>query len=264
MPTTLTEAQVREAADFLIAARQSASAFGSIPADCRPGTIADGQRVSEMLAERLDWRPIGWKAGYSSTEQLRELGTDAAPSAPLCAGMLQDSPGQLSAAIYGICMIEAEVAFRLARDLPARDTRYGLDEIRDAVASVHAVIEAPNVRFAAGRDVGLPSIVADGFAAETLIIGPSIGDWRERDLTTIGIELLFDGEIVARGLEGDKRCDPLAVLHGMSNDFSRRPDGLRADQIITTGQAAPATEIKPGQTAVARFAGIGDVTVTMG
>ena len=69
--------------------------------------------------------------------------------------------------------------------------------------------------------------------------------------------------IVADDCRGDERCDPLAVLHAMANDFSRRPDGLRAEQIITTGTATPATQIQPGQTAVARFAGIGDVVAAL-
>ncbi len=263
MPRSLTDAQVQAATDFLITARQKSEPFESIPEDCRPDTIDDATRVSEQLAEVLSRRPVGWKAGYSSPEQLRTLPTGAPPSSPPYAGMLQDSPAQLSTAVYRTCMIEAEVAFRLGWDLPPRDTPYAVEEVRDAVASAHAVIEAPNVRFAAGRDIGLPSIIADGYAAETLVIGPAIEDWRDRDLTAIEIELLFDGGIVAGGLEGDQRCDPLGVLHAMANDTSRRPDGLLAGQVITTGQAAPATQIQPGQTAVARFVGIGDVNVAL-
>lgn len=193
MPRSLTDAQVQAATDFLIMARQKSEPFESIPEDCRPDTIDDATRVSEPLAEVLSRRPVGWKAGYSSPEQLRTLPTGAPPSSPLYAGMLQDSPAQLSTAVYRTCMIEAEVAFRLGWDLPPRDTPYAVEEVRDAVASAHAVIEAPNVRFAAGRDIGLPSIIADGYAAETLVIGPAIEDWRDRDLTAIEIELLFDG-----------------------------------------------------------------------
>ncbi len=263
MATSLTDAQVQEAADFLLATRATGGSIDPIPEGCRPATIADGCRVSEVVARGLNKRPVGWKAGASSPAAMRELGSDAPPSGPLYDGMLRDSPAQLRAADYQTCVIEAEIAFRLAHDLPPRDAPYTEDEVRDAVASAHIAIEAPNVRFAAGREIGLPSIIADGFAAQSLVIGPAIERWREDDLTKLDVELLFDGDVIARGFEGDARCDPLAVLRAVANDLSRRGMGLAAGQVVTTGAAAPATPAQPGQTAIARFAGIGDVVATL-
>ena len=265
MPNPFTDEQVNAAVDFLIESRNKGGLFDAIPETCEPQTLGDGLRISQRLTELLNpnRQPAGWKAGGSSPKALQDSSRDAPPSAPLYPEMILEHSAELSTAVYRHCVIEAEFAVVLGCDLPRRDTAYTIDEIREAIVNVHAAIEAPNIRFAAGRSIGMPSVVADGFAAETLVLGPSVENWHERDLTTIDIELLFDGEVVARGFEGNDRVDPVSVVHLMANDYSRRPNGLLNNQIITTGAVAPATTLTPGQSAAARFSEIGEVTVSL-
>ena len=262
MTTTLTDAQVEAAATFLEDARAQGGPLPQIPDEFRPASIQDGTRIAERLSGVADRRPEGWKAGASSAAQLRDLGTKIPPTAPLFEGVIRESPAQLDAAAFHRCVMEAEVAFRMRADLPARDRAYSLDEVRDAVASAHLAIEAANAPFADGLGVGLPSLIAAGFAVGHLILGPEITDWRQYDLQALDVELLLDGDVAARGLEGEARCDPLAVLEAMANDFSARGFGLETGQVVTTGAAAVAPA-KPGQTVVARFAGLGDVVATL-
>ena len=258
----LTDEQVAAAATFLQNARAQRAPFPAIPEDCRPDTVADATRIAEAL--RGDASAAGWKAGASSVAQMRDLGTDTPPTGPLRADVLMDSPAELDAAGYNICIMEAEVAFRLAGDLPARDAPYSLDEIKDAIGSAHIAIEAPNNPYAPEANAGMLGVIAAGFGAASLVVGPEIADWRDRDLQTLDVELIMDGEVVATGLEGDARCDPLGVLQAMANDFSSRGFGMQAGQVITTGAAAPPTPAKPGQTTIARFPGIGEVVATLG
>ena len=131
-----------------------------------------------------------------------------------------------------------------------------------AIGAAHLVIEAANFPFADGPAVGIPSVVAAGFAAGNLVIGPEIAGWRDRNLTTLPCELLIDGEVVAQGLEGEARCDPLWVLQAMANDLNARGETLAAGQIVTTGAAA-VTRTGAGHTAVARSPGVGEVVAAI-
>ena len=259
----LTDDQVANAVAFLARARASEAPLPAFPEDCRPTTIDDAYRIAQATRSPADERPDGWKAGASSPAQVRDAGLATPPVAPLFAGVLRASPADLDGAKYHLCVIEAEVAFRLAAGLPARAGPYTMAEVRDAVGDAHLVIEAVNFPFADGPSVGLPSIVASGFAVGNLIIGPTIDDWAARDLRTLDVELLIDGERVARGLQGDARCDPLGVLLAMANDLSARGFGLEAGQVVTTGAAAAPTPARPGQTAVVRSAGVGEVVARL-
>ena len=259
----LTDDQVADAVAFLGQARARGGPLPALPEACRPATMGDAYRIAQATRSPADTRPDGWKAGASSAAQMRDAGLATPPVAPLFPGVLCESPVDLDGATYHLCIMEAEVAFRLAAGLPSRPAPYTMSEVRDAVAGAHLVIEAVNFPFADGPAVGLPSIVAAGFAVGNLVVGPTIGDWAARDLRTLDVELLIDGECVARGLEGDARCDPLGVLLAMANDLSARGFGLEAGQIATTGAAAAPTPARPGQTAVVRVAGVGEVVARL-
>ncbi len=259
----LSDEQVTEAVAFLAQARAREAPLPAFPEACRPATIGDAYRIAEATRSPAHERPDGWKAGASSAAQMRDAGLATPPLAPLFPGVLCESPVDLDGAMYHLCIIEAEVAFRLGADLPSRPDPYTMPEVRDAVAAAHLVIEAVNFPFADGPSVGLPSIVAGGFAVGNLVVGPTIGDWAARDLRTLDVELLIEGECIARGLEGDARCDPLGVLLAMANDLSARGFGLEAGQIVTTGAAAAPTPARPGQTAVVRAAGVGEVVARL-
>lgn len=259
----LTDDQVASAVAFLAQARARGGPLPAFPEACRPTTIDDAYRIALATRSPMDERPDGWKAGASSPAQMRDAGLATPPVAPLFAGVLCGSPADLDGAAYHMFVIEAEVAFRLATSLPSRPAPYTAEEVRDAVGGAHLVIEAVNFPFADGPAVGLPSIVAGGFAVGNLVVGPSIDDWATRDLRALDVELLIDGESVARGQEGDARCDPLGVLLAMANDLSARGFGLEAGQIVTTGAAAAPTPARPGQTAVVRSAGVGEVVARL-
>lgn len=259
----LNDAKVEEAAAFILRARASGEPYDPIPEACRPRDIADGTRIAERIADQLGRRTVAWKAGFSSPKQMTELGVTAPPSGRLFDGMLHDLPASLPGRAFRQPMMEAEVAFLLGADLPPRPEGHSEAEVLAAIATAHIVIEAADVRFRDGLGAGLPSIVADGFAGQALVIGPAIEDWRKRDLDTLPVELLVDDEVAGTAFEGDARCRPLAVLVAMTADLGGRGIGFHAGEIVTTGAAAQPALAQPGQRVVARFPGIGEVVAEL-
>ncbi|HLJ63766.1 MAG TPA: 2-keto-4-pentenoate hydratase, partial [Stellaceae bacterium] len=109
----------------LVAARRSGV---PIPAEMLQSE-ADAYAVQEAVIRALPARIGGWKVGASSPE--------AEPStAPLFADLIAESPprGTLGG-------VEAELAFRVERALPARARPYDEAEAWAAMGSMHPAIE---------------------------------------------------------------------------------------------------------------------------
>ena len=174
------------------------------------------------------------------------------------------SGGSLKRADVGPgALIEAEVSFRMGKDLPARDGGYSQDEVIAAVDSAIIGIEFAVPRL--NNPLGQPMVhlAADNGAAMAFAAGPDIPDWQSRDLRLLDIELMFDGLKVAEGLPLAARCDEKWALTWTVNHFSARGIGIRAGDLITTGAAAAPTVLGVASDVVARFDGVGEVHVTI-
>ena len=95
--------------------------------------MGDAYRVAQATRSPATRAPMAGKAGAPSAAQMRDAGLATPPVAPLFPGVLCESPVDLDGAQYHMCIMEAEVAFRLAAGLPSRPAPYTMPEVRDAV-----------------------------------------------------------------------------------------------------------------------------------
>ena len=77
---------------------------------------------------------------------------------------------------------EPEFAFRMRFDLPERTTPYTMQQVLDAVDTLHPAIEIPDSRFSDFVSAGAAQIIADNACAHLFVLGPATSaDWRSRD-----------------------------------------------------------------------------------
>ena len=125
---TLTEEQIRTAADLLVAAREGRQVLGGLPPEVTPDNTADIQRIIDAVSEQVD-RPIrGWKT-YTVYKPM-----NPPFSAPIYDAL--PSGAEIPAEISPHRLIEPEIMFRAERDLPAREGTYGIAEIMESVTAV--------------------------------------------------------------------------------------------------------------------------------
>lgn len=254
--------QIERAAAMLANAFSTRTCIDTLPEDCAPDNVADGARIQDALLHKLDRKVAGYKAGFTNPPMLEKAGEHGPMAGVMFADRTVKSPGTLKRADFCTPLIEAEIAFRFARDLPAREGGYSQHEIEDAIDSALVAIEVADPRYVDFKIQGVPKLLADNGAGSGFVIGPDIPDWRERDLKDLAVELHLDGALVAEGMTRDWRCDEMWVLGWTVEHFARRGIGMKAGDYVTTGAAAAPTPLGDAREVIARFPEIGDVKVT--
>jgi len=255
----MTQAQIEEAVELLIAARGDHRRLDAFPPSCRPGSFADGHAIQEAFVRTWSVPVAGYKIGCTSLEAQKMLGAPEPFPGRVFAPVLLKSPAAVLAKAFHRLGIEPEFAFTLARDLPARTLAYTRTDVADAVAALHGAIEIVDSRWTDWIKAGAASIVADNGANGALILGPAVTDWRKIDLPSSRARLRFGDKLIAEGTGAAVLGNPLDALVWLANHLSARGFGLKAGDAVTTGTVASINFADPGTPVTADFGPIGKV-----
>ncbi len=260
----LTEEQAAQAAEIIHRAFEARVAIDSLPAECAPANAADAVMVQAALLAKIGLPAAGFKAGFTNPPMLEKAG----PDGPMAGVMFRDFTAPSGAVFKRTdagpgSLIEAEIAFRMARPLPVRDSDYSDEEVLDAVDSAIIAIELAVPRFSDPLNQPIPYLFADNGAALGFVWGADIPDWRDRDLKGLAITLSFDGQAVSEGMPREARCDEVWSLAWTVNHFRSRGMEIAEGAFITTGAAAAPKPLGNASNVVASFEGIGDVTFSV-
>jgi 2-keto-4-pentenoate hydratase len=256
----------QQAQDALVAARREAHPIRAMPAAWAPADLGEAYRLQSAVIDAFG--PVGaWKIAAVTPEQRRTLGVATPIASAIPAALVHQAlaqPAQVRLDAFIAPLIECELAFELARDLPARgDAGYTREEVAGAVASLRIAIELVDPRLPRGS--GALAEVADGFNNGALIVGTRYPDWRALDLAAIGIVLFA---IDASGRPGDElaRGSGRAILDGdpfgtvvMLANAQPAGRGLRRGDIVTTGSCTGAPRLPGAGRYRAEFSGLGSV-----
>ena len=266
---------VKAAADLLWDCWQNGRRLQSIPEEVRPQTRDEGYAVQATLESRSAAPLFGWKIAATSLVGQKHINV----TGPLAGRLLHErvtdlsrrSPDGAKAELpFGanhMKVAEAEFAFRMGRDLPPRTHPYSVDEVLDAVATLHPAIEVPDSRFDDFTIVGAPQLIADNACAHLFVLGPQSPDvWREIDL----VEHRVTGSVVGRPLTGCQTLtregkganvlgDPRIALAWLVNELSGLAITLKAGEVVTTGTCLVPLPIEPGVEVTADFGALGSV-----
>ena len=257
------QAQIQEAAQLLWNAWQAGRKLERLPAACRPQTVEDGYAVQARLADSSGQSVSGWKIAATSQAGQAHIGVDGPLAGRLLAGKIDRSPATLPLGTNGMCVVELEFAFRLARDLPPRDHEYAMDEVLASVASLHPAIEVPDSRFLDFSTAGPAQLIADSACAGLFVWGSAAAvDWRTLDLAAHPVWLSLNGARAGEGSGANVLGDPRIALTWLANELTVRADGLKAGQIVTTGTCIQPTGIAPGVRVLGDFGPLGRVEAT--
>jgi 2-keto-4-pentenoate hydratase len=214
-----------DAAELLLSARRDPTQrLNSLPEAIRPRTAEQAYLVQREIMAQLG-EIGGWKVGAPSPT------ADNFTCAPLAASGIVSSPAQLSCRDRGI---EAEIAVRLARDLPPRDQPYTEQDIMAAIVSAHPAIEVLDSRYVNPDAVDPLSNLADSLSHCSLVLGPAIPNWQSIDLAKEEVRVLVDGTEIKRRV-ANPAGNMTRLLLWLANTGASWAGGLKSGQVVTTG-----------------------------
>jgi 2-keto-4-pentenoate hydratase len=202
----------------------------------------------------------GWKVTALTSEQQRGFNSTRPVAGALFADYFHHAPATLTLSKFIATVIECEISFRLARDLPQRSTPYNDAEIADAIDALVPCYEFPDNRVPADAPDLLK--LADDMGNGAFVAGEPVTDWWKVDLSRIEIVLTHDGAEIARGPAARILGDPLKAVTALANAQPLPAGGLKGGQIVTTGTCTTPLALKRGEY-VADFAALGKVKLNV-
>jgi 2-keto-4-pentenoate hydratase len=252
---------INEAAAFLWRTRLAQKRIETLPDHLRPRTLAEGYVIQDAMVAVAAQPVSGWKIVATSKAGQEHIGVTEPLAGRLFANFMLSDGASLPAAPLHMSVVEAEFAFKMARDLAPREAPYDMAEVCDAAAELHLAIEVPDARFERFAEIGPAQIVADDAFAAWLVFGPKVRDWLRRDLPNQPVRVLKNGEIAVEGTGSNALGDPRIALLWLANHLASRGIALKAGDVVTTGTCTTPAVIAPGDDVVAEFVDLGRVAL---
>ncbi len=220
------EAKLLEATNLLLNARRTLTPIAGLPAELAPASMEEAFWMQDELIK--DYGEVGgWKIGAPAP--------DATPFfCPMPRAWMAESGTTFGGRRFR--GLEAEIAFLLGADLPARAQRYSDEEVYAAVASCHPAIEVlesgltdptvPELKLQMIGDLQMHG----GFAH-----GAPVSGWKQIDWTRETVLMAVDGSIRVERVGSNTSGDLRRLLPFLANEGAARTGGLRAGQWVTTG-----------------------------
>jgi 2-keto-4-pentenoate hydratase len=248
--------RIERAAEWLHRAHEARDRFALLPQDLAPRTAEEAYAIQgEFVGMRA--RTLGSVAGYKialTTPQMRAMMKmqDSIAGEMLEKTILR-SPALVRARDYVRLLVEFEIAFELAEDLPAVGAPYTRDSVAKAVGAVMPALELADDRNADYAVLPGNSLmmIADNAWNEGAVLGAPVRDWRSIDLAGLRGVASINGKQVGEGYGRDTMGHPLEALAWVANNLAARGLGLWRSDVVITGSLVTTKYPKPGD--VIRF-----------
>jgi 2-keto-4-pentenoate hydratase len=191
---------IAQAATILWSNWQDSTHIDELPIECRPRTRSGGYAIQADVARLSGADVVGWKIAATSAAGQRHINVDGPLAGRLLSSRQLPDGATVPLRNQVMSVAEAEFAFRMGADLPARSHPYAVNEVIDAVESLHPSIEVPDSRFHDPTIVGAPQLIADMACACWFLVGEAAPPaWRGRDLVEHRVVASRNGTHAAEG-----------------------------------------------------------------
>jgi len=245
----MTNQEIAACVEALVEARRRGSWIEALPAT--PSSVAEAHLIQDRVAAELGEAIAGFK--------INAMPGDEPTRGLIYARMIRPSPAKIAPAETPHLGVEAEIAFRFTRDLPAREEPYRREEAVEAMVALPA-IEVVSSRFRDPRARPPLEQLADNLINGALVPGEETRDWARLELARLRMTLEVNGETVVAQQGGHAGGDPAGFALALVNAM-RDSGGVKAGQVVTTGSWTGLRFLKPGDRCSIRFEALGGAEV---
>ncbi len=262
---TISPTAAAKAASLLWTHWQAGTRLAALPSDCRPASRGDGYQIQAAVRSASGRPQFGWKIAATSAAGQAHIGVDGPLAGRLLCGQIDADGDCVALGSTQMRVAEVEFAFRMGRSLGPRADAYSVQEVLDAVATLHPAIEIPDSRYEDFVTAGAPQLIADNACAHRFILGAAAAcDWRAIDLRAHQVDCLVTGRAPMQGKGENVLGDPRIALAWLANELRINDLVLEAGQVVTTGTCLVPVQIGPGDELRADFGPIGRISARFG
>jgi 2-keto-4-pentenoate hydratase len=247
--------RIERAGEWLDEAHRARAPFAPLPAELAPRDVDEAYTIqSEFVGVRA--RKLGQVTGYKialTTPAMRAMVglNDSIAGDLLEKTILRSRPGAVArvrAADYVRLLVEFEIAFELAEDLPSFGAPYGRNRVAAAVAAAMPALELADDRNADYSTLSAHALmmIADNAWNEGAVLGAPVGEWKGIDLAALHGVASMNGAKVGEGLGRDVMGNPLDALVWLANHLAARGLGLWRGDVVITGSLVTSKFPKAG------------------
>jgi 2-keto-4-pentenoate hydratase len=214
------------------------------------------QRTNTLDALGHGRRLSGRKIGLTSDAVQLQLGVDQPDFGALFSDMGYTSEEIIPFHSLIQPRAEAEVAFVLGSDLPARPVT--VDDLVRAIDFALPALEIVDSRIE-NWDISIVDTIADNASSGVYVLGTQPVPLANIDLPTIQMTLTKDGRAASNGMGKDCLGDPLNAVLWLANTVVQLGAPLSAGEIVLSGALGPMVSVSPGAILDARISQLGTV-----
>jgi 2-keto-4-pentenoate hydratase len=254
------------AAAAVVVSRLGGGALAPLPADVTPQDEAEAYRAqlaAHGILSSSGYGPrAGWKIGCTTKVMQAYLGVDSPCAGGMFLARLWRGSHTFTVPTRRRLGAEAEIAVRMADDLPGRAGGYRVGDVAGAVAACMAAIEVVEDRYADFATLGVPTLITDDFFHYAAVLGREVEGFDPRRLREVKARLMVNDEEQGSGHGSDVMGEPLEALCWLANGAVEWGAPLRAGEIVLLGSMVQVYWAGAGDAIVASNDVLGDVTVT--
>ena len=245
------EPRIERAGKWLHDAHLARAPFAPLPPELAPRDVNDAYSIqSEFVGMRA--ATLGQVTGYKialTTPAMRAMvGLNDSIAGDMLDKTIHRGAARVRAADYLRLLIEFEIAFEIAEDLPVIDAPYDRERIARSVAAAMPAIELADDRNADYKNLAANALmlVADNAWNEGAVLGKPVQDWRKLDLAALHGVAAINGKDVGEGHGRDVMGHPLDALAWLANNLASRGLGLWRGDVVITGSLVTSKFPKAG------------------
>lgn len=258
----LTNEKIAQFGDALYAALRARTTIAPLTGQAPDITIEDAYQVSVHFLERrlADGESmIGKKIGVTSRVVMDMLDVRQPDFGFLTDAMVYGNNAEVPAASTLIQpKAEGEIAFILKRDLKGP----GITNA-DVIAATDFVMPCFEIVDSRIRDwqIKIEDTVADNASCGAIVLGDKAVSPLDVDLTTCGIVVELNGEIISTGAGAAAMGSPVNCVAWLANMLGRFDMELKAGEVILSGSLVPLQPVTAGDSMHLEIGGIGRTSV---
>lgn len=224
-------------------------------------TVEDAYYIQQrMLSRRIEAgeRIVGKKIGVTSKVVQNMLNVHQPDFGYLLDGMIYNEGEAIPMDTLIQPRAEGEIAFILKKDLMGPGLSNA--DVLAATEGVMACFEIVDSRIHDWK-IKIQDTVADNASCGVFVLGDRMVDPRKVDLTTCGMVLEKNGDIVGTGAGAAALGSPVNAVAWLANTLGRLGIPLKAGEVILSGSLAALIPVQAGDSLRVSIGGIGGCSV---